>query len=289
MQLKLLREKDGYSFYENPNADVVEKIKNYPTPTKINHYKGVLEHVQTLENGKFLLKSEDGDLQTMCKEDFEDAIERTKLEQINEVFDVNKTFNHFLPIHNGDEKVVKMSDKLLKESSFKGSQSATSVRFALQVKRLEFNNRATRYVKGSISHRNEIKFDKSICSNCTYFTLDGEIANRNYNYNFNEIQEPHDVENEKNKFIKYVVEQLYGNIEHINNEFYCSNYYFCINETRNTFSLNLIPKQSRAYYIEGESYCKKNKPKTGLITVSNEALATLLDEKISQFLIKLKF
>ena len=95
--MKLLRQEEGYSIYENPDKELVEKIKNHPTPTKFEgHWKlnnGVWSLKEVLDNGKYLMISEEGDMTTIDKEDYDELVIDTKLESINATFLVSGYMN----------------------------------------------------------------------------------------------------------------------------------------------------------------------------------------------------
>lgn len=80
--MNLLRNVDGYSYYENPDKELVQKILNYPKPETISDwftFKNSLEWkiIDTKQNGKHVMESTEGDLMTISFEDYDKLVKKS--------------------------------------------------------------------------------------------------------------------------------------------------------------------------------------------------------------------
>ena len=288
MKLKLLRKTDEdkdsrtYSYYENPDKELVEKIKNHPKPTKISNvgiFKNDIEweFKKVLDNVKYLIESTDGDVQTISKEQFDDYVKNEHLENINKTYLVSETFNkYFIPFQNGYSQILEVTDKHLYGSFSDGVNSIfDSESWGIQ-------DHTSNYINGTQTKEFSFKYSRGVGSGHLYFNENGEIVNRDYNENLN-IQEPFV---SKTEAVKQVIEFLSKALPDTL-EVSATKTYFIEGYSINVFEHDkynsdvcvttfFTPEQSQGtYYVPGQSYSKIKKPKKGLIEVPK---SVLLDE-----------
>ena len=196
MELQLIREEDGYSIYENPNKEMVEQIKNLPKPTTFRHYRHgsgcVLE--STLENGNLVCKATDGDIFTLYQEEYDEYTTDAHLDNINRIFNVGELFQeHFLPIYNGGEILYEMSLRW-SHNPYRDVQETWST----GVNPIFFEEQYSFW-----DGQREIQFEyhNGASNGHCYLDADGNIKNRNYNRNFNELRPYETKEEVVNNFL----------------------------------------------------------------------------------------
>ena len=77
--MKLIKQENGYSFYENPDKDLVDKIKNIDkslTITRLFQYpRGIYWTLKEITGkGKYLMEDADGNMITIEKSDYDEQI-----------------------------------------------------------------------------------------------------------------------------------------------------------------------------------------------------------------------
>lgn len=116
--MKLLRTVDGYSYYENPDSDLVTKIKSEPKPTEFIDwftFKNKLSWSLTKKNkDKLIMETTEGDIMSIDQETYDDLVNKTHLSNINTKFLVMDTFNeYFAPFKDGSSIITAVTDKFL--------------------------------------------------------------------------------------------------------------------------------------------------------------------------------
>lgn len=284
--MKLLRQDDGYSYYENPDAELVEKIKNHPKPTQISNWelsndRALWSFKEVLKNGKILMESEGGDLKSIPKDTYDEISLEEHLESINRTFLVSETFNkYFAPIKRGTSIIYSMTDEHLvlpmrTESFYSGVNSV-------------FNEE-----EWGINDYKGLEYKQSFNNGNghMYFTENGEIANRDYNHNFN-ITPPY-VSKEATiaEFCLKLVKKLPTTLEMAEGGSVYFTDRFAIRYNANhewyetTLEVEFIPFVSgNNYYHSGESYRKVVKPKKNLITIESSELIQLIKNELDKFI-----
>jgi hypothetical protein len=294
MRLKLLRKDDGYSFYENPDAELVEKIKNHPKPTSISNVgifrnEDVWTYKETLKNGKVLIESVDGDIQTITKEEYDDYMLDAHLENINRTYLISDTFNkYFAPYTIGNMTVLSMTDEYLvnpfrTESFYSGVNGV-------------FNTEGwSSYgsLNGSWNCYADIEITSPNGSGHIYFNADGEIVNRDYNLDFN--VEPETESQTKEETVDYFISMLMKKLPEVmqlgREIYYCDDFAMTISEEhtwyRNKLSCRFfIARGNGVYYEDGNSRNKLKLPKKDVTQVSKEEIINQLRERARALLVK---
>lgn len=289
--MKLLREEDGYSYYENPDTEMLGKIKNHPKPIYFVIGFGDREEYklkETLENGKLLVESSDGSLKTVTVEDFNEAEGEAHLESINRTFSVAKVFNkYFAPIKSGGSVVYGVTNKYLRHESF--YSGVNSIFKGLQ---WSPNYWSTKYYNGTNVLHFEFNCYQNNGNGHMYLTQDGEVANRNYNHNFNEVKEFIPIEKAKEEFFSYFkkVPESLEFFEDIKNEYisalwFTDDYVYILwkADKWDGFEMEAWPKQTSGYFPQGESYRKITRPKKGGIMVDKNHLLETIKRKLDKY------
>lgn len=182
MKLKLVKKDDGYSFYENPDKDIIEAIKSMPKPTTFNYWtqEGECSIVKELPNGKLMCEDTEGDVFTLSKEEYDEAISDQHLLNINKKFSIFDFMNkHFMPIKY-DTNIIKGYDSKFLMGDYEANP--TGVQFTLETEEWSTYD-CDRYIQVEYSY-------DGLSSSSIYFDVDGLIANRDYNMDFNRIDYP---------------------------------------------------------------------------------------------------
>lgn len=103
MDINILRKEDGYSVIENPDKELVEKIKAIkPSDTFDYSFYTGCEVTQNLGGGQFLVKDDEGEFITLKKEDIDSARTETLLTEINKTYLVWETLNTLPTLYTRD-------------------------------------------------------------------------------------------------------------------------------------------------------------------------------------------
>tara|TARA_R110000782_G_scaffold54693_2_gene115741 strand:+ start:4679 stop:5563 length:885 start_codon:yes stop_codon:yes gene_type:complete len=277
--MKLIKNEGGYSFYENPDKDLVEKIKNYPKPIYLVDwftFNNNLGWKMTGTNiaGKPIMESTEGDMMTISLSDYNDLVFENHLRAINNEFLISDTFNkHIAPLKNGTSIITGMTDKYLqnlvrKETFYCGVNSIfISEEWGTNVWDTNYyNGTKTMSVNFSIGSGNG--------NGHMYFNENGEIVNRDYNRDLNISLPFISKEDSIKEFIVELTKKLPETIEKCGNTYYMLGYGIKIKTYDFSISVKFTPEQSPdVFYVQGESaYTKFKKPKKGVVEVSNNEL-----------------
>jgi hypothetical protein len=274
--MKLIKQDNGYSFYENPESEIKQKIQEIPKPTHIV-YHGIGKWAKTgvASNGNIIIESEEGDIQTILPSVYYTEIHNAHIKNINTVFPVKDIFNkYFTPFKRDNEILVEMVDN---------DYIIGKVGHIFHVKEWQIWDNKTNYINGS--HTRVIRFtmSSSICSGSIYLTEDGDIANRDHNYDFNIKREFETFEDTIERL--YSLLRTYPELEYSNGKWFTDKYVLKIEtDIRHDFKLEVrqIPNHGSSYYIQGNSYSKIKRPKMKGEIVSSEHLVDAVKTLIEQ-------
>lgn len=251
MELKLLRQDDEYSYYENPDKEMVKAIKAIPKPNFIEDYRGKLTFVKIQSNGNYMFEDEKGDVVSMTEEDYNEGIEDTHTKLINEKFDVCKLVNeNFMPFQTNHYLIHKI--ELMTEGFLAGDTYA-------RVSQFDY-------------YEDEIKYSPATSYSLIFicFTPNGEIKNRDHNHNLNKRQNIKTAQYYISKFIKGMNFEAMSKIEYSNNNYFIEKgkESYCLSlekiDYNNNFCFSLEKRKKAkldSYYNPGYSSDKIKKPK----------------------------
>lgn len=281
--MKLLRQEDGYSYYENPDKELVVKIQEFPKPiiltdwfTFNNHLEWKL--IEVKENGKYLMESSEGDLKTLSLEDYNDLVNQIHLININSTFLVSDTFNKFIAPHKYSSSIITaMTDKYL-VNPYRNETFYCGVNSIFVGEEWGANVWDTKYYNGTKRMSVNFTLRSSNGNGHMYFTENGEIANRDYNQDFNLTKEFISKEESVQEFLEQLDIKIPNKIEQGGGRYFIDGYgidFFFSDEdsySNEKFSVQFTPEQSSGvYYIQGESsYTKFKKPKKGVVEIERE-------------------
>jgi hypothetical protein len=274
--MKLIKIIEGYSFYENPEPEIKQKIQEIPKPTHIA-YHGSGKWVKTgvASNGNIIIESEEGDIQTILPNVYDNEIRNTHLKNINTAFPVKDIFNkHFVPFKRDNEILVEMVDN---------DYMFGRVGHIFHVKEWRIWDNKTNYINGSHTRNIRFTMSSSICSGNIYLTEEGNIANRDHNYNFNIKREFESFDDTIERL--YSLLRAYPELEYSSGKWFTDKYVLKIEtEIKHDFKLEVrqIPNQGSSYYIQGNSYSKTKRPKKKGEMVSSEHLVEAVKSLIEE-------
>lgn len=290
MEMKLLRNVDGYSYYENPDTELVAKILAFPSPKILKDrflFKNDLDWQlkEITPKSKYLMESNEGDLMTITSEDYYSLISEIHLKNINEAFLISDTFNkYFAPFKNGSSIITAMTDEHLQLPMRKES-------FYCGVNHIFVNENwstyayDTRYLNGTKVMKIDFTLGSNNGNGHMYFTAQGEITNRDYNQNFNDPKPFVSKIDSINQFIKELDKRLPNKIEQSGKFYYINGYVIRINEPNpddwfeKRLSVKFIPEQSAdTFYVQGESSSKIKKPKKGVVEIEKQQVLSEVTE-----------
>ncbi len=280
--MKLIRKDDGFSYYENPDKELVQKIQEFPKPiifidwfTFNNNLEWKL--VEVKENGKYLMESSEGDLKTLGLEEYNDLVKDIHLKNINTAFLVSDTFNKFIAPHKYSSSIITaMTDKYL-VNPHRNDTFYCGVNSIFVGEEWGANVWDTKYYNGT--KRMSVNF--TLCSSNgnghMYFTENGEIANRDYNQDFN-LEKPFISKEESvQEFLEQLDIKIPNKIEQGSDRYFIDGYGIHLyipddeDEDDERFSVMFTPEQTPGvYYVQGESYNKFKKPKKGIVEIPRE-------------------
>lgn len=296
MEMKLLRNVDGYSFYDNPDIELVEKILAFPPPKTLNDlftFNNRLDWKlkEVTPNQKYLMESTEGDLMTLDFEKYEKLLNRTHLKNINETFLVSDTFNkYFAPIKNDSSIILGMTDKYLnlpmrKETFYCGVNSI------FVSERWDVFHYSPKYYNGTTSHELSFTLGSDNGNGHMYFTAQGEIANRDYNNDLNQKLPFISKEDAVQDYISKLRNLVKGKVEKTSKYYFCNGYAIIIIERfddswdEKKLELSFIPEVlTDTYYIQGESGNKIKKPKKGVSEIDKEDFINTISELLNKII-----
>lgn len=260
LYMKLLRTIDGMSYYENPDRELAEKIKNEPRPNKFKHWSnGWSKEIGALPNGKITCESEDGDIFTICVEELKEYYDNTHLENINSKYSPYKIFtDNFLPIEHGNSILQRVAD------DFKGQLGNWEY---VGVNPVMFSEKWSAY-NGADGIKLEY-MSGGARSGMVYFNEVGELVNRDYNFDFNNTNPFFS----KKATISHILSGLNikGEVLKRGNNWFTDRFSLTFPEITEETSLYIEKRSStknkNVYYNPGESHYKimvgkKAEPKT---------------------------
>lgn len=278
---KIGETKNEYSIYENPDKDMVEKIKSIDmgdiTVTDVFPFgKQEFKLKEVTDRGKYLMEGVDGDYITIKKDEYERLIKEKKLFKINTEFDANEVMNKYmLPFVHGRTVISECRDLYegrTKEEIAKLINMGTHGRWYTfdGVHCYAYESESEYY--GSIPVK-EISFThKPSGPNCTiYLDEDGNLRNRNYHINFDKPGEYVSVEEYVKLFIG-LLENLECDEFKYHKEKWFTDEYVWVYENLSEhereddairFRFIRVPKTNyTSYYIPGQSHSKYKLPKS---------------------------
>jgi hypothetical protein len=259
-KFNLIRKEDGYSIYDNPDKELVEKIKNFPKPNVINHWElGICKIKEKVDDTKVLLVNKNGDLKSMTNEKYAEALHDWHLHEINRVYLVSDTFNkYFAPYHLQNITILKMISKfpirgligIESDSSIKSFYDGVDVIF--NEERYSFYiSKYNDHFKEIVYEYIEVNYSNHYGMGHMYFTEDGLIKNRDYNMDFNRILNRENIDyNSKEECIEQFLKffNQFENLKYYKNTWYSLRYCLKYEETRDGFKIVLIPTSGITTY-----------------------------------------
>ena len=254
MELKLIRQDEqGLSYYENPDTELVKKIQALPREEKtFNHWsKGFSTVDRELPNGNIMCTAEGGDVFTLTKDEVEEHLSRQHIDKICKEFDIYGFFTkNFLPLKNGSSILHKVENKYPQMMN-DGYDSVNPV-----MQREDWY-----IVNGCYS----MKAERNIghCSGMLFFNEQGEIVNRDYNYDFNKV---HPFKSKEDYINEVVAEfdKYEGKVINHSGTWYLDDYCYIFHapEGRELYIEKKEKQREGIYYNSGESRWKTTIPKT---------------------------
>ncbi len=196
-KLKLLRiegEGEEYSYYENPDAELVKQIKAVPIPTEFDYLRFEKKcSLRDIIGDKYLIGNADNDMMTISKEQYDEAIHRQHLEDINHKFLVSDTFNQYYAPYElqNDILVLSIRDDFAMNRGFGVGREVsfyTGVDLIFDIEETYFGvseEKRNYWDDEKIEGNVRLHIRRSSRCGHMYFNENGEIVNRNYNLNFN--------------------------------------------------------------------------------------------------------
>jgi hypothetical protein len=283
---------DTYSVYENPDKEMVEKIKSLDVDLKISNGGFGIDNMiwkyhAKQDNGKITLISDDGDFSSITKKSYEEKKKVALLRYINDNFNLGDVFNKYvLPINVDNSTIYGHNPHYLDYGDF-SSYNGVNPQFISE------SFETTVYIP-TYQSTGYIKFENYIGYPITAIHLqaDGSIINRDYNINFNKTD---DIDREKtlqmfwDEIDKHVPEKIErskgGSVYFIDGKYAISIYYD--DDHKDRIELQFTPYASgRNYYENRNSNNKKVKPADSkIVVVDRQELKDKLAKKISEFIV----
>lgn len=279
-KLTLLRQKDGYSIYKNPDKDLKKAIKNIEDPTELTEFwvpefrDDKWSFKETLENGSILLQSNNGNLTTISKKEYDYEFKESKLQKINRTYSVGDLMNrYFMPMYIGQKIYHKMFSQPLKifgtlqESFYDGVNSISIIE---------------EYHMSDYGYNTSFEASFGNGNGHMYFNLNGDIENRDYNQDLNETSKfiPKEVIIED--FIQVLDRRIGDSVLEVSNKnlnYFIDGYAFKIKEDSTEIEVEYYPHSSgNRYFQPGESYRKITKP-AKLNIIAKDEFLNLMREK----------
>lgn len=287
--LKLISQRDGYSIYENPSEEIKQEIQKITDPNELISYwdfnfpndKWMFDKI--LSNGSVQLKSDQGNISSISKDNYEKELKDAKLEKINREFSVGKVLNEYLfPLKIGTSIYHKMHEAPLTYDSQRNESFYTGV-----------NSVFVREYWNAWDLVSSVAFENSYTNGNghIFFNENGDIENRDYNQDLNTdipfVSKEETIEN----FIGYIEKRIKNEDLLTSGGFYFTeSFYLNINmdERMRELKVEFWPRQSGMnYFFQGESYRKKKRPKKTLPADKKEFLEMLknkcLEIKLNKF------
>lgn len=292
-------EGEGFTIFKNTKQDIVEQIKamNIPSETWtegswMTGAKGKCKIEKKLNDKQFLCVDEYGHYFVKDSESFKDSSRRDLLQKINDKFNVSDVLNEIIsPIYTSDgygtitferydnyykKKWADYDEEKMK--SHMGSYDSHG-RISAVITGAHLDT-----YSGIILVEGEIGGDAMFC----YFTEDGNIVNRDYNFDIKNYL------NNKPKTREDLVNDIIANIpdvpyEHYGNKWFSSRHAFILNKVepgethRNSYGIegkvvfNISKLEHRGDGKYGDSRSgKANKPKATTKVTKDHLLAHIL-------------
>lgn len=209
------------------------------------------------------------------------------MKNINTEFLVSDVFNkYFAPFKNGTNIITAMTDKYLqlpmrKETFYCGVNSI------FVNKEWSFFDHNPTYYNGTKSHEVKFTMGSGNGNGHMYFTENGEIANRDYNQDFNDPIPFLSVEESVSQYLGIIDKLINGPLEKSSKNYFCNGYAIKIFDiyqwSENKLYVTFIPEvKTGVYYIQGESGNKITKPKKGLTNVSKDEFLMTISQLLKK-------
>lgn len=282
LKLKLVKKDDGYSFYENPDKEIVEGIKSMTRPSTFTYWNNVGECnvVKELPNGNLMCEDSSGDVFTITKEQFNILIEEEHLSNINQKYSVFDLMNkYFMPIRCSYRSIIGYDTKFLM-GDFK--TNPTGVQSTLKTESWSQYD-CNQYIQV------EYEYD-GLRSSSIYFDKDGLIANRDYNMDYNKVCDKDFQTKEQliekiiSKFKKYETIIKQGNCWFTDDFCYIINEYGYEDGDEKMYITKRAHKFDKTYYTNGQSRKKKIIKPTKSETVPISEFTDELRKELNKFL-----
>jgi hypothetical protein len=292
--MKLLRTVDGYSYYENPDSDLVKKIKSEPKPTEFVDwftFKNKLSWSLTKKNkDKLIMETTEGDIMSIDQETYDDLVNKTHLSNINTKFLVMDTFNeYFAPFKDGSSIITAVTDKFL-INPFRTETFYSGVNGIFVGEEWRTRIGGLGYLNGT--HTISVKFhlSKRFGNGHMYFNEIGEIVNRDYNQDFNLVRPYISKEDSVKEFIDVLNERLPETLEKSGKTYFMVGFgiqIYCTDDDDERVSVSFTPEQKPdVFYSQGESSNKFKKPKKNLEVVSKTELIDKVSVMLNDIIFK---
>lgn len=262
MKLQLLRQEEGYSIYENPDANIKAAIQNIEDPTELTEFwipefrDDKWSFKETLENGSILLQSDNGNLTTISKEEYDKEFKEAKLQKINRAYSVGDLMNqYFMPMYIGQKIYHKMFSQPLR-MGFRQETFYDGVNPIFMVEE---------YHTWDYGYKTSFEASFGNGNGCMYFNLQGEIENRDYNQNLNDESEFVPKDKVIEEFIQALDRRIGDSVLEVSSKnlnYFIDGFAFKIyNEDSTEIEIEYFPHATgNRYFKAGESYRKITKP-----------------------------
>jgi hypothetical protein len=294
MGLTLLKQENGYSVYENPDAEIKQSIQNIEDPTELTEYWDVNFREdkwffkELRPNGSVLLESDNGNLNTITKEEYDKEFQDAKLQKINKTFSVGDLVTkHFMPMYIGQKIYHKMFNQPLKMGFGRQESFYDGVNSIFMVESYYAHD-------GHYNTRFESSFGNG--NGHMYFNLEGDITNRDYNQDLNDDSEFIPKEQIIQKFKDMIKNRIReSEIETTTTKdgdivYFIEGFAFKIyDEDTTEIKIEWFPHTSNdRYFAPGDSYRKVVKPKKAISKINKEEFFQMIEDKCNN-LIQNKF
>jgi len=288
-------EGEGYTIFKNTNKSLVAEIKALDKASdtwKEYNYKGLCKVEKELNSTQRLCVDEDGKYFIKNVKDFANTSKNNLLDEINNKFDVAEHINNLIgPLYTSDgyKKIEFTSYKdVLKENAGHKNIAALESHYSGwgamgRVTSKEVGVHLNTY-NGISLHEGELGGSSMFC----HFNKDGNICNRDYNYDLKEFI------GNKPKTRKDLIEEIVAEIpdvkyKHYGNKWFTDKFAFVLEKIepgdtdeesngrdkgKKIFNLVKLKHSSGDNY--GERYTKVKMPKTTTPSTKNDILVRIL-------------